>query len=98
MVARDLKNREEEVKTTLNKNLHVSCFYKFSEGGLGSIGYFTSADLLLAALNADSFFGITEHYVSRQKDGYAKKRCDFFKKWWPTGKPKYKALQKEPSV
>lgn len=59
-VARGLKIRDKELKSDVNKNLCISCYYKFSEG-LGSIGYFTSEDLLLAALKVDYFFGIKEH-------------------------------------
>ena len=52
MVARDFKIWEEDLEPSLSKNLHVSCFYKFSEGALGSTGYFPSRDLLPAAVTA----------------------------------------------
>lgn len=49
----DFQIREEGLKTSLNKNLYVSCFYTFSEEGLGSIGYLTSTDLLISAVDAE---------------------------------------------
>lgn len=64
MVTGDLQIRKESLKTSLNKNLYVSCFCTFSEG-LGSTGYLTSTDLLLSTVNYRTLRFQTERWICK---------------------------------